>query len=299
MAISMPGVDRVPEGPYRTFLVQLHLLYDSCGRPGARAISHRIRVRDDFRDTVSHETVASVLRGSFMPGWSKVECIVTMLSELSINTYDTQTVLRHFQALWLDAIQAQTGAVGSEPLTVVPEPTRVESRSGYAAVDARTDAFVAGLTTADRPAEVWICAYLRCAVQQLRELNAVLDAGAVGETVREACREKMLTNTRLLSRFLLVRSPREWTAWDFAPRWTPAPDDAAQRLRYWYTATTRYTQRMNKETATRYHPGSLDEFDVEGATDDCLAVVEAFVKTLGAAGSPYASVIDVRTTVAS
>jgi len=74
--------------------------------------------------------------------------------------------------------------------------------------DSATDAFVEDLMQADRPVEIWICAYVRVAAQQLQELATSLDSKAVPPgPVREACREKMLANMRLLIRFLLMRSP--------------------------------------------------------------------------------------------
>jgi hypothetical protein len=159
--------------------------------------------------------------------------------------------------------------------------------------DSATDAFVEDLMQADRPVEIWICAYVRVAAQQLQELATSLDSKAVPPgPVREACREKMLANMRLLIRFLLVRSPGEWTAWDFAPLWSPGPLEPVQRLRYWYGATTRYVQRMSKASNARYNPGSLDEFDVEGAAADCLDLMIAFIATLAKIGSPYVSFID-------
>jgi len=96
----------------------------------------------------------------------------------------------------------------------------------------------------------------------------------------------------------LMQSPGEWTAWDFAPLWSPGPLEPVQRLRYWYGATTRYVQRMSKASNARYNPGSLDEFDVEGAAADCLDLMIAFIATLAKIGSPYVSFIDSKRNVA-
>ena len=59
----MPGEDRLPAGPLREFVQALHELYNTAGQPSARTISTAIRQNRELRETVSHETVSSVLRG--------------------------------------------------------------------------------------------------------------------------------------------------------------------------------------------------------------------------------------------
>ncbi len=115
MSVSNPDLARVPEDPRRRFLRQLHLLYDSSGRPSARRISAVIRQNNSLPDTVSHETVAAVLRGDLIPSWSKVECIVTSLGDWSINKYDRGVLLRHFHGLWLDTVQARETVIDGIP----------------------------------------------------------------------------------------------------------------------------------------------------------------------------------------
>ena len=76
MAIALPGPDRLPPGSRREFFEALHALYDTAGQPGARVISQWIRRRRDLAETVSHETVSAVLRGTTIPVWAKVHSIV-------------------------------------------------------------------------------------------------------------------------------------------------------------------------------------------------------------------------------
>ncbi len=72
-----------------------------------RAISEMIRERDDFPDSVSHETVGMMLRGTRLIGWTKYECVVRLLAERSVNpVFDPPTSVRRFHDLWLHAKDA-------------------------------------------------------------------------------------------------------------------------------------------------------------------------------------------------
>jgi tetratricopeptide (TPR) repeat protein len=125
VAISPPGLDKVPPGPARVFVDALHSLYDGAGRPGARVVSTRIRRNRDLAEPVSHETVGSALRGASVPSWAKVRSIVVTLALMAEKEPDQSELLSRFHSLWLAAQSAQARpAVGTATQTVqtIPQP---------------------------------------------------------------------------------------------------------------------------------------------------------------------------------
>jgi tetratricopeptide (TPR) repeat protein len=85
-----------------------------------RVISDTIRDRDDLPDTVSHETVGLMLRGTRLAGWTKFESVVRLLAERSVNpVFDPAASVRQFHDLWLHAKDAATHA---PPRTSHPPP---------------------------------------------------------------------------------------------------------------------------------------------------------------------------------
>jgi hypothetical protein len=121
VAISPPGLDRVPPGPARVFVDALHSLYDGAGRPGARVISTKIRKNRDLAEPVSHETVGSALRGASVPSWAKVRSIVVTLALMADGESDQGELLSRFHSLWLGAQSAQVRPAAGGPRT----PTQV------------------------------------------------------------------------------------------------------------------------------------------------------------------------------
>ncbi len=103
MAIALPGPERLPPGSHREFVQALHQLYDTAGQPGARVISVGIRRDLDLPETVSHETVTSLLSGKSVPAWAKVKSVIVALSRESVREYDQAALLERFQVLWLAA----------------------------------------------------------------------------------------------------------------------------------------------------------------------------------------------------
>ena len=101
MPIGLPGTDRLPDGPMRVFVVELHALYGLAGRPAARAISRRV-FADRTLQSVSHETVSSLLRGASLPAWAKVESIIVVLNRMAVQQSDPQQLRIRFNRLWLD-----------------------------------------------------------------------------------------------------------------------------------------------------------------------------------------------------
>ena len=85
-----------------------------------RVISDAIRDRDDLPDTVSHETVGMMLRGTRLVGWTKFECVVRLLAERSVNpVFEPAASVRRFHDLWLHAKDASTSI---QPATPQPPP---------------------------------------------------------------------------------------------------------------------------------------------------------------------------------
>jgi len=125
VAIALPGPDRLPTGPRREFFEALHTLYDTAGQPGARIISQWIFHKRDLRETVSHETVSAVLRGTTVPAWAKVNSIIVVLAEQSTREHDIRVLTDDLLQLWLAARQprpadADDGANHSHPAVRVP-----------------------------------------------------------------------------------------------------------------------------------------------------------------------------------
>jgi len=91
----------------RDLVDALRELYRAAGMLSTRVISEMIRGRDDLPDTVSHETVGLMLRGTRLVGWTKFECVVRLLAERSVNpVFDPLSSVRRFHDLWLDAKDA-------------------------------------------------------------------------------------------------------------------------------------------------------------------------------------------------
>jgi tetratricopeptide (TPR) repeat protein len=112
MAVALPGRESLPDGPFRRLITAIHDLYNDAGRPGLRQISTAIRRRNDLRDTVSHETISSTLRGDALPRWQKLECLVRVLATWAVSRPDADAEVRRFHAMWLEADDA-TGTVAA------------------------------------------------------------------------------------------------------------------------------------------------------------------------------------------
>jgi tetratricopeptide (TPR) repeat protein len=129
VAIALPGRDRLPPGPARAFVEFLHRLYDSAGRPASRQVSRAIFKRADL-ESVSHETVSAALRGK-IPAWGKVQSIVIVLVDSSVDEWDLAAVLGRLNRLWL-ATRSTTATdeehaadEGDDRTQVVDSPTEV------------------------------------------------------------------------------------------------------------------------------------------------------------------------------
>jgi tetratricopeptide (TPR) repeat protein len=118
VAVGIPRLDQLPDGPLRDLVIALHQLYRAAGKPGVRVISTKIKERNDLRDTVSHETISAMLRGRGLPRWVKVECVVRQLAEWTVDETDPDRAVRRFHGLWLAASDA-LGQVPADPPTEV------------------------------------------------------------------------------------------------------------------------------------------------------------------------------------
>ena len=142
---SQSPVNTLPPGPMRDLVKALHELHRAAGMLSTRVISDTIRDRDDLTDTVSHETVGLMLRGTRLVGWTKFECVVRLLAERSVNpVFDPSACVRQFHELWLHAKDAatyvrpttqhpsppSTTAEPSHPPTRTPAPVGTSSADG-------------------------------------------------------------------------------------------------------------------------------------------------------------------------
>lgn len=123
---GVPRPDDLPPGALRELVFALHGLYRDAGMPSMRTISRAIRDRDDFRATVSHETVGQMLRGDGVPGWAKYECVVRHLAEVAVHRPDVETTVAGFHELWLAAVERDP--------PVPPPPARTEEPASSASV---------------------------------------------------------------------------------------------------------------------------------------------------------------------
>ncbi len=102
MPIALPGPGAVPVGPKRDLVMKLHGLYGQAGKPATRIISKWITdERSLDLETVSHETINSVLRGRSVPSWAKLRSIIVVLCRMSEQQVDTRRLLVEFNTLWV------------------------------------------------------------------------------------------------------------------------------------------------------------------------------------------------------
>jgi tetratricopeptide (TPR) repeat protein len=119
-------VSTLPPGPMRDLVKELHELHRAAGMLSTRVVSDAVKDRDDLPDTVSHETVGMMLRGTRLVGWTKFECVVRLLAERSVNpVFEPLACVRRFHDLWLRAKDA--AALGpSTMLRPLPEPATAD-----------------------------------------------------------------------------------------------------------------------------------------------------------------------------
>jgi tetratricopeptide (TPR) repeat protein len=100
LAIAMPGLDRLPDGPVREFVSAVHELYDAAGQPASRVIARATSDLPPSFDVVSHETVSATLRGSTVPAWEKVRSILWVLRSRAAYASDIGVPEQKWSLLW-------------------------------------------------------------------------------------------------------------------------------------------------------------------------------------------------------
>lgn len=192
--VAMPDESRLPPGPLRDLTTAIHELYAAAGRPGVHKISAAVQARDDLPDSVSHETVRAILRGQ-RSSWGKVECLVRMLAEWSVERPDVTVAVRLVQKLW----HAAQGPQQVSTLPADPELLRQAVRGvhGPTLQDAvrwlvHSTLYVPrdggnGLLVAATPTDGrWLCAFT--SMRRLRAYRADWAAGAAAMTGRALIR---------------------------------------------------------------------------------------------------------------
>ena len=119
--VAPPGDDRVPAGPHRAFHKALYVLYEGAGKPGLRRIATAI-AGGDYRDTVSHEKAGALLRGTGLPKWEKVDCVVRQLAVWHNPRLDPDAEAARFHKLWLAADHARPASVSSAAAAAARDP---------------------------------------------------------------------------------------------------------------------------------------------------------------------------------
>jgi tetratricopeptide (TPR) repeat protein len=118
--------------PQADLVAELQLLYRAAGRPSFRRISQEIRDNDAMPDTVSHETVSALLGGTFIPRWSKVECVVRQLAAMAVHRPNVESEVLRFHALWATVdddsrVGPSVAAIEGRPVVtapIIPQPRR-------------------------------------------------------------------------------------------------------------------------------------------------------------------------------
>lgn len=111
--IVLPGVDRVPEGPKRELLVELHKLYHLADAPGLRGLSAEIADKLLLSATMNRDLLSKIFSGKRWPTVRQVDSLVRVLAEKSIHAVDVDSEAKRFRHLWMAAEQ---------PFLVAPEP---------------------------------------------------------------------------------------------------------------------------------------------------------------------------------
>lgn len=129
MAISLPGLDKLPEGPLRDFVSALHEIYELAGQPAARVIAKATNELPPFAyQSVSHETVSAALRASTVPAWEKIKSILRVLDDMGPFDSDSHALEQRMIERWRQARRSvQETEQASEtdlPVVIVPPPVR-------------------------------------------------------------------------------------------------------------------------------------------------------------------------------
>lgn len=167
--IALPGEDRLPPGPHRVLLEALHSLYEGAGKPGLRRIAAGI-TNGEYRDTISHEKVGALLRGTGLPGWLKVECVVRQLAVWHNPRLDPDEEAARFTALWLAADRVR-GAGESRPATAAAQASAILAGD----LTGPAVAMAEGSTPSQVPGDAGLSSAVRGRDELIRRLSCGLD----------------------------------------------------------------------------------------------------------------------------
>jgi tetratricopeptide (TPR) repeat protein len=118
VAIALPGLDKVPDGPLREFVSAVHAIYDAAGQPAARVIAKAtVDLPPGQFQSVSHETVSATLRAGTVPAWEKIRSMLHVMAAMAPFEYDLTTLERETNALWR---KARHEIQETPPVVVIP-----------------------------------------------------------------------------------------------------------------------------------------------------------------------------------
>lgn len=118
MAIALPGLDKLPDGPLRDFVTAVHAIYDAAGQPAARVIAKAtIDLPPGEFQSVSHETVSATLRAGTVPAWEKIRSMLRVMATMAPFEYDLTTLEQQTIELWR---QARHELQDAPPVAVIP-----------------------------------------------------------------------------------------------------------------------------------------------------------------------------------
>ncbi|MBQ0995877.1 hypothetical protein [Streptomyces sp. RK62] len=98
-------MDRVPEGPKRDLLIELHKLYQLADAPGLRGLSAEIADRLLLSATMNRDLLSKIFSGKRWPTIKQVDSLVRVLAEKSIRKTDIDAEAERFHQLWMSAEQ--------------------------------------------------------------------------------------------------------------------------------------------------------------------------------------------------
>ncbi|HEY8987274.1 MAG TPA: hypothetical protein VIU15_47890 [Streptomyces sp.] len=118
--IDVPDEEKLPLGPHRDLVLELHALHESAGWPGSRQVSKKIK-ENNYDGSMSHERFRSLLLGKGFPRWINVEPVVRVLALWSNRDPDSEA--DRMQALWTAAERQRTGRTSAAPpVASTPQP---------------------------------------------------------------------------------------------------------------------------------------------------------------------------------
>jgi hypothetical protein len=117
-----PDETRLPAGPRRDLVLALREAYRAAGSPSFRRIEAAVADNDGYDDTVSRQSISLLLGGTFIPRWSKIDCLVRQLATTSNPRRDPDAQAARFLLLWNALDHPHTAQPGNAAVTQVDVP---------------------------------------------------------------------------------------------------------------------------------------------------------------------------------